>query len=45
MGAASADLLLRLIAGEKPRRKTVVMKPQLLLRGTTLDPEFLNAKS
>ena len=45
MGAASADLLLRLISGEKPRRKTVVMKPQLLLRGTTLDPEIVNAKS
>ena len=45
MGAASAELLLRLIAGEKPRRKTVVMKPQLVLRGTTLDPEILNAKS
>ena len=45
MGVASADLLLRLIAGEKPRRKTVVMKPRLLLRGTTLDPEDFNAKS
>jgi LacI family transcriptional regulator len=45
MGAASADLLLRLIAGEKPRRKTVVMKPRLVLRGTTLDPEILNANS
>jgi LacI family transcriptional regulator len=45
MGAASADLLLRLIAGEKPRRKTVVMRPQLVLRGATLDPEIFNAKS
>ena len=36
MGAASAELLLRLIAGETPRPKTVVMKPRLVLRGTTL---------
>lgn len=35
MGAAGAELLLRLIAGEKPRRKTVVMRPELELRGTT----------
>lgn len=35
MGAAGADLLLRLIAGERPRRKTVVMTPRLELRGTT----------
>jgi LacI family transcriptional regulator len=42
MGAASAELLLRLIAGRPPRRKTIVMKPQLVLRGTTLDPEIVN---
>jgi LacI family transcriptional regulator len=36
MGAASALLLLRLMNGEKPHRKTVVMKPRLVLRGTTL---------
>lgn len=35
MGTASADLLLRLIGGEKPRRKAVIMVPQLVLRGTT----------
>ncbi len=45
MGAASAELLLRLIAGEKPRRKTVEMKPVLVLRGTTRDPEVFQAES
>ena len=35
MGAASAELLLRLIAGDRPRAKTVVMTPRLVLRGTT----------
>ncbi|MDR3373371.1 MAG: LacI family DNA-binding transcriptional regulator [Ancalomicrobiaceae bacterium] len=39
MGAASAELLLRLINNDKPRRKTVVMKPRLILRGTTLAPD------
>jgi LacI family transcriptional regulator len=42
MGAASAELLLRLIAGRPPRRKTIVMKPQLVLRGTTLALEIAN---
>jgi len=36
MGAISADLLLRLIAGRKPRRKTVLMTPRLAVRGTTM---------
>lgn len=35
MGARSADLLLRMIEGKKPRPKTLVMKPGLVLRGTT----------
>lgn len=35
MGANSAELLLRLIAGQKPRTKTLVMTPRLVLRGTT----------
>jgi LacI family transcriptional regulator len=35
MGASSAELLLRLIAGQKPRQKTLVMSPKLVLRGTT----------
>jgi LacI family transcriptional regulator len=35
MGAASAELLLRLISGKKPRNKTVEMTPRLTLRGTT----------
>lgn len=43
MGAASAELLLRLINGDKPRRKTVVMKPRLMLRGTTLTPDTTHA--
>jgi hypothetical protein len=29
----SAELALRLIAGEKPRRKTAPMTPRLALRG------------
>jgi LacI family transcriptional regulator len=35
MGSKSAELLLQLIAGKKPRAKTVTMKPALILRGTT----------
>lgn len=35
MGASSAELLLRLIGGQKPRQKTLVMNPRLVLRGTT----------
>lgn len=35
MGAKSAELLLRLINGEKPRSKIVVLKPALVLRGST----------
>lgn len=35
MGASSAELLLRLIGGQKPRQKTLVMSPRLVLRGTT----------
>lgn len=35
MGASSAELLLRLIGGQKPRQKTLVMRPRLVLRGTT----------
>ena len=35
MGARSAELLLRMIEGKKPRPKTLVMKPGLVLRGTT----------
>lgn len=38
MGTAAADLLLSLINKAPPRRKTVVMKPRLVLRGTTLGP-------
>jgi len=45
MGAASAELLLRLIAGEAPRRKPVVMKPRLMLRGSTLDPDDFRLRS
>jgi LacI family transcriptional regulator len=35
MGAASAQMVLQLIAGVKPRHKTVMMTPGLVLRGTT----------
>ena len=35
MGARSAELLLQLIAGKKPRPKTVTMQTHLVLRGTT----------
>ncbi|THD48010.1 MAG: LacI family transcriptional regulator [Bradyrhizobium sp.] len=35
MGAASADLILQLIAGARPRQKTLMMTPRLVLRGTT----------
>lgn len=35
MGSRSAELLLQLISGKKPRSKTVTMKPTLVLRGTT----------
>ena len=45
MGAASAELLLKLIAGQPPRRKTVVMKPRLAPRGSTLDTETFQSQS
>ena len=35
MGARSAELLLRMIEGKTPRPRTLVMKPGLVLRGTT----------
>jgi LacI family transcriptional regulator len=35
MGSKSAELLLYLINGKKPRTKTVTLKPALVLRGTT----------
>ena len=35
MGSKSAELLLQLINGKKPRTKTVTMKPSLVIRGTT----------
>jgi len=35
MGRRSAELLLRLIAGEKPRKRIIVMEPALVVRGTT----------
>jgi LacI family transcriptional regulator len=35
MGARSAELLLRMIDGKKPRPRSLVMKPSLVLRGTT----------
>ena len=38
MGSKSAELLLQLINGKKPRTKTVTMKPSLVLRGTTRNP-------
>lgn len=38
MGARSAELLLRLVAGERPRAKNLILKPRLVLRGTTQAP-------
>lgn len=38
MGARSAELLLRMIEGKRPRPKTLVMKPGLVQRGTTRAP-------
>jgi LacI family transcriptional regulator len=35
MGAQSAGLLLQLIAGKKPRPKTLTLTTKLVLRGTT----------
>jgi LacI family transcriptional regulator len=35
MGRESALLLLRLIEGKKPRRRTIVIEPELVIRGTT----------
>jgi LacI family transcriptional regulator len=35
MGRKSAELLLDLIDGRKPRRRTIIMEPELVLRGTT----------
>ena len=35
LGRRSAELLLRLIAGERPRRRTVVLEPTFVVRGTT----------
>ncbi|MFH2115797.1 MAG: LacI family DNA-binding transcriptional regulator [Spirochaetota bacterium] len=35
MGIAGAQLLLRLMDGEKPRRRTLVMEPRLVVRKTT----------
>ena len=39
MGAQSAELLLRLIAGEAPRPETRILMPKLVLRGTTRNVE------
>jgi len=35
MGKKSAELLLQLIGGKKPRKRVIVMEPALVLRGTT----------
>ena len=35
MGARSAELLLRLIDGKPPEQKTLIMMPEMILRGTT----------
>ncbi len=35
MGRESALLLLRLIAGARPRKRTIVIEPSLVIRGTT----------
>ena len=40
MGALSAELLLRMIKGSLPRPKTRIMKPTLVLRGTTRSPTY-----
>lgn len=37
MGKQGAELLIRLINGEKPRKRIVVMEPTLVIRGTTGD--------
>jgi LacI family transcriptional regulator len=37
MGKKGAELLLRLMDGEKPRKRIVVMEPTLVIRGTTGD--------
>jgi len=37
MGKKGAELLLRLMDGEKPRKRIVVMEPRLVIRGTTGD--------
>jgi DNA-binding LacI/PurR family transcriptional regulator len=36
MGSKSADLLLQLIEGKKPRNRTFTLKPSLVLRDTTI---------
>jgi DNA-binding LacI/PurR family transcriptional regulator len=36
MGAIGAELLLRLVAGQKPRCKTVLITPGLALRGAAM---------
>ena len=38
MGARSAELLLRMIEGKTTRPRSLVMKPELRLRGTTRAP-------
>jgi LacI family transcriptional regulator len=35
MGKRSVELLLRLIEGERPRRRTIVLEPTLVVRGST----------
>ena len=35
MGRKCAELLLRLIDGEKPRKRMIILQPALVLRGTT----------
>ncbi len=35
MGRRGAELLLRLIAGERPRKRTIVLEPTFVVRGTT----------
>lgn len=37
MGSKSAEMLLKLLAGKKPRIKSVYLQPKLILRGTTLN--------
>jgi hypothetical protein len=36
MGAIGAELLLRFVAGQKPRCKTVLITPRLVLRGAAM---------